>query len=123
MTSVILFVLGTIIGSFLNVVGLRWDDKNFGGRSMCPKCGKVLRWYELIPVLSFVVQQGKCRNCGAEISYQYPLIEIFTGLIFATVPLWTLPVFSIYIIIKVEQKHIKNEKAPLEDKTSRSALS
>src|SRR3989344_7756580 len=107
MTWVILFVLGTIVGSFLNVVALRWDHKNFGGRSKCPHCSNTLRWFNLIPVLSFIFQRGKCRNCGAKISYQYPIIEILTGLIFVTVPVWMLPVFCIYIVILIYDFYYK----------------
>jgi leader peptidase (prepilin peptidase) / N-methyltransferase len=117
MTTVILFVLGLIIGSFLNVVALRWPGpedvsirpkiSNFGGRSMCPQCSKKLSWYELVPILSFVVQMGRCRGCGAKISWQYPLVEVLTGLIFATVPLYALPVFCIYIVILIYDFHTK----------------
>ena len=96
-----LFILGTIVGSFLNVVGLRWDHKNFGGRSICPNCSKVLRWFELIPILSFLIQQGRCRSCGTKISWQYPLVELWTGLIFATIPYIFIPVFCIYVIITI----------------------
>lgn len=73
-------VFGAIIGSFLNVVLLK---KNTGesaikGRSRCFSCGKVLSWFELIPVLSFFIQLGKCRGCGSRISWQYPIVEIIT---------------------------------------------
>src|SRR3989338_2115981 len=106
MVSVFLFVLGAIVGSFLNVVGLRWDKKNFDGRSHCPNCFKMLRWFELVPVLSFLIQKGRCRNCGIRISYQYPLIELWTGLIFVTVPYIFIPVFCIYIVITIyDLKH------------------
>lgn len=101
MTAVVLFVLGTILGSFLNVVGLRWDKKNFGGRSICPNCLNTLRWFELVPILSFIVQGGKCGTCRKKISYQYPLIELWTGLIFATVPYIFIPTFCIYVIITI----------------------
>lgn len=82
MTQGLLFIFGAIVGSFLNVVGLRWDKGNFGGRSACPRCNTTLHWYELIPILSFVLQRGKCRSCNAKISWQYPIIEILTGLVF-----------------------------------------
>lgn len=102
MTLVILFVLGAIVGSFLNVVGLRWGtEKSFGGRSACPHCGKILRWYELIPIASFFILKARCRRCQAKISWQYPIIELWTGLIFATVPIIFLPVFCIYIVITI----------------------
>jgi len=93
MTYLFLFIFGLAIGSFLNVVSLRYrpeqkllDLKIIGGRSACPHCQKTLRWYELIPLLSFIVQFGKCRSCGQRLSLQYPLVEILTGLIFVFVP-------------------------------------
>lgn len=113
--SVILFVFGAIIGSFLNVVGLRWDNKNFGGRSQCPSCKQILKWRELIPILSFFILKAKCAKCRAPISWQYLLIEIWTGLVFVTIfnlqlsvlqNLLFLTVFSIYIVITVyDSKH------------------
>ncbi|MDO8590025.1 MAG: prepilin peptidase [bacterium] len=108
MTTVILFVLGAIVGSFLNVVGLRWDLprrggvlSNLGGRSACPSCGKVLRWQELVPIVSFFLLRARCRGCQAKISWQYPLIELWTGLLFATVPYIFIPVFCIYVVITI----------------------
>ena len=55
------------------------------GGSKCFLCGHKLKWFELIPVLSFIAQKGRCRECGAKISYQYPLVEFLTGLIFLLV--------------------------------------
>ncbi len=80
----IFFILGLIIGSFLNVVILRFNtQKSFGGRSGCMSCRNKLQWYELIPVFSFFGLGGRCRNCKTKISFQYPLVEFITGLIFA----------------------------------------
>ena len=81
--GVIVFILGAIIGSFLNVVILRLGTgKGLGGRSMCFNCGKILKWYELIPILSFFIQRGHCRTCYSKISWQYPIVEILTGAVF-----------------------------------------
>jgi len=80
--QVIVFILGTIIGSFLNVVILRYGQKSLNGRSACPVCNKKLNWYELIPILSFIFLRGRCHKCHQRISWQYPLVEISTGLIF-----------------------------------------
>lgn len=90
---ILLFALGTAFGSFLNVVALRYRPDKFVfhrgvifGRSRCPHCGKELRWYELLPLLSFVLQAGRCRKCKARLSLQYPLVEALSGLIFVFVP-------------------------------------
>lgn len=56
------------------------------GRSRCPYCKKTLRWYELVPVVSFLLQGGKCRSCKHRLSFQYPVVEIMSGLLFAFVP-------------------------------------
>ncbi|MDB5266945.1 MAG: prepilin peptidase leader peptidase (prepilin peptidase) / N-methyltransferase [Parcubacteria group bacterium] len=78
-----LFVLGVLIGSFLNVLGLRWNSgKGIEGRSFCVVCKKDLPWWELVPVISFVGLGGKCSGCKSKISWQYPLVELWTGLIF-----------------------------------------
>src|SRR5688572_11782095 len=102
MTTVILFVLGLIVGSFLNVVGLRWNSGlTLGGRSFCHSCGKTLRWYELVPVLSYLLQKGRCRRCKTGVSWQYPLVELWTALIFITVPYIHIPVFCIFVVITI----------------------
>lgn len=80
----IFFIFGLIIGSFLNVVIFRFNtERSFGGRSGCMSCQKKLTWYELIPVFSFFSLSGRCRDCKTKISFQYPLVEFITGLIFA----------------------------------------
>lgn len=111
MTTVILFVLGAIIGSFLNLLALRLNSGlTLGGRSHCPHCGRTLRFFELVPILSFFFFGRRCRECRARLSWQYPLVELATALVFATVfnPLASLPtniltlgVFSLYIVITV----------------------
>lgn len=81
MIGAFVFVLGLIIGSFLNVVIFRLygSDSIFISRSKCFNCGKTLSWYELIPVISFVIQKGRCRSCDFRISFQYPTVEILAG--------------------------------------------
>jgi prepilin signal peptidase PulO-like enzyme (type II secretory pathway) len=80
---VFIFIFGAIIGSFLNVVALRYNTgMTIEGRSVCFSCGKTLRWYELIPVLSYVMLRGKCSACRSGISLQYPLVELLTGTLF-----------------------------------------
>lgn len=80
-----MFLLGLIFGSFFNVVGLRVPKgiPFSSDRSFCPSCKKQLVWYELIPVLSFIVQQRRCRKCKQTISFIYPMVELSTGLLFA----------------------------------------
>lgn len=83
----ILFLFGLIIGSFLNVLVLRYGKKRGAsdGRSECMTCHKELSWYELLPVVSWLIQRGRCRGCKSKISWQYPLVEVFTGLGFTSV--------------------------------------
>ena len=82
--TIIFLFFGLVIGSFLNVVILRLNtEKTFGGRSGCMACQKQLSWYELFPVFSFIFLKGRCKGCKTKISWQYPLVELFTGLIFA----------------------------------------
>jgi prepilin signal peptidase PulO-like enzyme (type II secretory pathway) len=83
---VIFFILGLIIGSFLNVVIYRLNvAESFLGRSHCPHCKNKIRWYDNIPLFSFILLRMKCRDCEKRISWQYPLVEFFTGVIFTLV--------------------------------------
>jgi len=78
-----IFIFGAIIGSFLNCLIFRLHTgEGMGGRSRCPKCKKQIDWYDNIPVLSFVFLRGKCRHCGKLISFQYPAVELMTGILF-----------------------------------------
>lgn len=86
-------ILGFIVGSFLNVLVLRYGTgKGLSGRSQCLSCSAQLRWYELIPVVSYLVQKGRCRNCSSRIRRQYVIVESVTGLLFAVnfVVFWPL---------------------------------
>lgn len=80
---IVIFLYGIVIGSFLNVCIYRIPLKEniVTTRSHCMSCGHQLKWYELIPLFSFVVQKGKCRECGAKLSVQYPLIEGTNGVL------------------------------------------
>lgn len=80
----IIFLYGIVIGSFLNVCIYRIPLKEniVVVRSHCMSCGHELKWYELIPLFSFVVQKGKCRKCGTKLSVQYPLIEGLNGVLY-----------------------------------------
>src|SRR3989338_6713472 len=81
--TAVIFILGLCIGSFLNVVILRLEkSESIGGRSYCPHCKHPLTWFDLIPVFSFLFLGGKCRYCKAKISWQYPMVEIGTAVIF-----------------------------------------
>lgn len=80
---VFVFIFGAIIGSFLNVVILRFNTgKNLQGRSGCFSCGKELNWKELVPIFSFFYLNGRCSGCKSKISLQYPLVELATGFLF-----------------------------------------
>lgn len=81
--TILFFFFGSIIGSFLNVVILRYrSGRTLGGRSMCFSCGKTLTWTELIPLGSYITQKGKCVGCRTPISWQYPAVEALTGIVF-----------------------------------------
>ena len=105
--------MGAAIGSFLNVLGLRYSEEKgfkeaFKGRSKCTKCGATLRWYELVPIFSFILLRGKCRTCSEKISWQYIAVEILSGLmpIFVTQAIgfnylaitWTLIFWTLILI-------------------------
>ena len=87
-------VLGLIVGSFLNVVIYRVPAKKsiVSPGSACPNCGHPIAWYDNIPLISWLLLRGKCRNCAQPISVRYPLIELATGLYFAAIALRFPPV-------------------------------
>ncbi len=79
-------LLGSAIGSFLNVVVLRFNTgRTLAGRSACLTCAAKLSWYDLVPVFSFFVLRGRCRSCRSKISWQYPLVELAAALIYFSI--------------------------------------
>jgi leader peptidase (prepilin peptidase) / N-methyltransferase len=107
--AIIVFLFGLIIGSFLNVVIYRYNTGySLGGRSKCGSCSYQLTWIDLVPVVSYLMLRGRCRQCGAQISMQYPVVELLTGLLFAgayvmhgisTLFILDIIIFSILIVI------------------------
>lgn len=100
------FIFGCLIGSFLNVVIYRLPlQKNISSdRSAYIKCGAKLRWYHNIPIFSFLALRGRCGFCGNPISWRYPLIELFTGLISlwlfpSELSIWFLGLYLFYFMI------------------------
>lgn len=83
LTYIYTFIIGTCIASFINVVIERLPKKEgfISGRSHCNDCQRILKWYDLVPVISFIVLKGKCRYCQKAISKRGWIIEIFGGLI------------------------------------------
>ena len=81
-----IFLLGLAVGSFLNCIIYRLEtgESFLKGRSYCLHCRHILNWPDLIPVFSFLILKGKCRYCSQKISWQYPLVELATAIIFLT---------------------------------------
>ncbi len=84
-----LFLLGLVVGSFVNVVisRLGTGDSPLRGRSRCDHCGKILKWFELLPLVSFLVQKGRCRSCRKLISARHFWVELITAFLFAAIGL------------------------------------
>jgi leader peptidase (prepilin peptidase)/N-methyltransferase len=82
--NVYMFALGAVVGSFLNVCIFRLPEKKslVWPGSHCISCGSPIRWYDNIPVLSFLILRGECRRCGQRISWQYPAVELLTATLF-----------------------------------------
>lgn len=91
-----LLFFGLFVGSFINVLidRLPKGESVVWGRSRCDHCRKTLRWYELIPLLSFILQKGRCRRCHKKLSVQYPVVELATGLGFVIIFFFHWPDWS-----------------------------
>lgn len=93
-----IFLLGASVGSFLNVLIYRLPkrEKVIFSRSICPNCSHRLSFFDLIPIFSFLFLGGRCRYCKAKISWQYPLVEFITGLLFLLTFLKLSQEFTVY---------------------------
>jgi leader peptidase (prepilin peptidase)/N-methyltransferase len=82
--SALIVIFGLLIGSFLNVVihRLPLEQSIVSPGSHCPHCGNAVRWYQNIPLISYLFLRGKCANCAAKIHWRYPLVEFLTGVMF-----------------------------------------
>ncbi len=81
---ILVFILGLVLGSFANVCIYRMP-RNLSvikPNSHCTNCNKFIKWYDNIPVISYIILRGKCRNCGSKISFIYPAVELICGLLF-----------------------------------------
>jgi len=95
----LLFLVGLAVGSFLNCLIYRLS-KGFspiGGRSFCPKCNHTLSWQDNIPLLSFILLSGRCRHCLSPISWQYPLVELGTGILTISIFNFQFSIFNLLI--------------------------
>ncbi len=100
-------VVGLMFGSFLNVLILRTHKGTspWKGRSVCMHCHHPIRWFDNIPLVSFIVLRGQCRHCQAKLSWQYPLVEVGTAVVFAIVAhrfgatWWTLGAFAVTMMM------------------------
>lgn len=104
----IVFLFGAIVGSFLNVCIYRLprDKSIIFPRSFCPSCEKPIRFYDNIPIISYIYLMGKCRHCGARFSVKYPIVELTTAALFTLLYVVTgltieLPVMLLFVSILI----------------------
>ena len=126
----IVFIIGLFVGSFLNVVGLRFSVENnrfnllTPARSHCPYCHMALEILALLPVIGFLYLKGRCQDCQEKISWQYPIVELITGLIsvliyigfdltFEAIFYWLLLCFLVPLFIIDFQQQILPDKLTL----------
>ena len=108
MFTIFFAVIGTLFGSFINVVITRLPKKGAffsNSRSVCPSCGNTIKWYDLFPIVSYIYLLGKCRDCKARISPRYPFVEAM-GAFLAFAAIWrfgfsylTISVYAVTMIL------------------------
>ena len=100
MIYILLFVLGSIIGSFLNVCIYRLPRHEKIGltRSHCPHCNQIIRWYDNMPFISYIILRGRCRHCGKHISFRYFVVELLTALMLCML-WWKFGVVSPILVV------------------------
>lgn len=101
-----LFIVGLVLGSFYNVVGIRTADKQSIAfpRSHCPSCKRTLSARELIPVFSYIWQKGRCRGCQMKVSLKYPFFELVTAVLFTISPLlvgWSKELLIVLLLVSL----------------------
>ena len=104
LVAIFLFALGLVVGSFLGAFTYRFPRgisiiSGYQGRSICPRCKRKIRWYDNIPIFSFLILKGRCRDCKEKISLREPAIELATGIIFVVGPLNALFPLFIFLIV------------------------
>ncbi|HWA51754.1 MAG TPA: prepilin peptidase [Patescibacteria group bacterium] len=114
MITIGLLVFGLIIGSFLGALTYRLPRRIsiIKGRSFCPSCKAQINWYDNIPLISYVLLQGKCRDCSSHISRREPLIELATGIIFIFVGLNIFNLILASILIAIFVIDFENQIIP-----------
>jgi prepilin signal peptidase PulO-like enzyme (type II secretory pathway) len=97
MFLIFIFLLGLGVGSLINVIvhRLQTNEPMVFERSHCPDCKTTLRWFDLIPLYSYFQLGGKCRYCGKNISWQYPVVEFITAIVFVWLFMWQFPQYDI----------------------------
>lgn len=97
------FAIGAIVGSFLNVVIHRYprEESIVSPGSHCPQCDAAIRWFDNIPILSFIALRGRCRACGAGIAWRYPLVELANALFYLAVYLRTGPTVAFVMVAAI----------------------
>ena len=110
MTVIALFIGGLFVGSFLNVLIYRLPRSLpfVWGRSFCPHCHQELRWFDLIPVVSYLLLLGRCRYCKRHISLQYPAIELISGVLFVLAPsfAWLVALEIFLVLAMIDLRHL-----------------